>query len=515
MGALNQDGSLDPINPISEIPAQDRLASRPAIFDTYSNAVALDSVRDDVIINQLKNYIQGTPILVTYYHQISSNASNSSGQVSPDFSSSGVNISFTRIEKFELKLMAEMSYSFEEGSSASSITGQAMTYPGITPKIGDLFLYSISPGKIGVFKLSKNPERRTYHNATAHVISFDLWKFLDTTTYQQIEERVRESGVFDKQRFLNEPGALITHQEVLDLSYLEERVASLIRVYEDRYFDSNRNTFWLEGGAYDPYLVDFYREAISCYTSNDHTYIRLPQCPELLRNKQRSLYASILGTNPWGTPLLTWQEVVVEHNQYSSMITSLIGESLVFLTATSTDDSVLNEYISSDILSMVPGAQDTFDKLVTLFLEQKSLCTAHLKYCLDNVLTIGITEGFYQIPILIYLSKLAIKAIHYGGQHAELVNYPLDPYIHIPFTAEDVDIETNEVTIDTLQNKAIALLDDNDELINISDSVITYTDTTLTIDLTAILLALEIETVSGTWKIVVNNTLQLEDGEGE
>lgn len=512
MGAVDQDGSITPAEEQEEKTAADVLAEQPEIYDPYSNATALDEVRDKTIINHLKGFLSGTPIIVNWYHQITSNATTSSGTTTPSFMSDSVNTSFLRIDRMEIKLDAPMEYNFDEELSQSKLSGVCLTYPGFTPKIGDLFLYQISPGKIGLFKVAKNPERRTLHNATAHMVTFEMLKMLTTSDYQAMEERVRQRGIFDKQRFLNEDGALITHQEAQDLEYLTDKIDDLIHIFGRRYYNTEYRTFLIDETLYDPYVTKFYRELCGSYWDNH--FVELPQSMGILDNWDRSLFATLLGQNPWGTPMLTCKHEPVSYDKWSSLFTMLHGKSFVMLTDTVDEEAgeELVDYVSESIFSNNANTQDDFDKLVTLFLDQDTLSTTLLKQAIENVTQLDSEHGFYQILILVFFAKVVINTIH-TGKATEIVNRVVEPYIHIPFTQDDLDTETNTVTINTLLNKAIALLDDQDELINISDSLVTYDDSTLTVDLSSIMATLEITEIPGTWHIVVSNHLLIDPPE--
>ena len=502
MGKISRDGVITPQPTDSEdtSPA-DILSEHPQIEDPQYNAIPLNEFRDEDLIDRLKGFISGSPITVTWYHQISSNATTSSLPTTPSFLSDSVNTSFLKIHGMEIRLESAMSYDFDEETTQSELSGVALVYPGITPKRGDVFLYHISPGKIGLFKVAENPKRFSMHNSTAHTVTFTLFKMLTTEDYTALTERTREERYFDKKRFLNEDGALLTKQELLDIRYLKDAVEDLQQIFHRRYYNVGYSTFMLEGKAYDPYVVNFFRKVVGSYSKG--SYINMPSCYGLLDNWDRSLFATLLGENPGLEVLLTCKTEEVQYSQYSSLITMLHGRMLTTL-----DPDGEEAYVSESIFSMGLQTQDDFDKLVTLYIDQGVLNTYLLKSEIENIAALDMEHGFYHIPILIYFAKLVTMALH-SGQAVKMVNKTISPYIHIPFT--NVDVDEGFITITTLLNKVLAVVDEEGLIINISDSLISYDAATVTVDLVSIMAVKEITEIPGTWHLVASNHLLLDD----
>lgn len=502
MGALGSNGSVTPksTDAIEKSPA-DLLSAKPEIHDPHYNATALRDDRDDSTLNALKGFIPGTPVIVTWYHQMTSNAATSSLTTTPSFLSNSINTSFLKIESMEIKFNASMDYGFDEATSQSNLDGTCITYPGFTPKIGDCFLYHVSPGKIGLFKISNNPKRFTMHNNTAHEVSFSLFKILETADYTALEERVREVAYFDKQRFLNEDGALITHQELVDIAYLNKKVEDLMQVFYIRYFSSEYGTFLLDGTAYDPYVTNFFRKICGDHINNQ--YIALHTCFGLLDNWKQSIFATLIGENPGLEVILKCDNNLIEYEKWSSLYTLLHERNLVMLNPEGELD-----YISASVLSLDMSAQDDFDKLIALFITQNTLSTTLLKSEIETVYALDAEQGFYRIPMLIHLAKLVTNSIK-SGQAVSMINRTVSPYINIPFTNEDV--VDGFVTIETLFNKILGVVDEEGGIINISDMLITYDVATVIVDLTAILAAKGITEIPDTWNLIASNHLLLDD----
>ena len=495
MGALDKDGVI-PIEELEVVTPAEVLVQDVELYDPYINNTAILDERDASIIDALKAYVEGSDVTVTYYHQITSNASTTSLTTTPSFISDSVNTSFLKIEKMQFKFESGITYNFQDEDSTSSISGVLITYPGFTPKIGDLFLYQISPGKVGLFKIAKNPTRLTVHNKTSYKAEFHLFKMLTTVDYTALEERVREIGYFDKQRFLTEDGALITKQEAIDLEYIKDSTDKILSRYFQKFYNKNYHTFMLANDVYDPYVVNFYREVNGFYLEGN--YIDLPTSVDTLNNWESSVYATILGNNPDPSTIInTCTKNIVQYSAYSTLINMLHGKQLVVL-----DQDGLETHVTSSIISINPASVSNFDKLVTLFIEQSKLSTTMLRTEIEDCLAYTNEEAFYRLPILIFFCKLISNAIHYG-QKTSIVDRDIEPYINVPFNNSDV--VDGILTVETVMTDVIAIITNTDELINISDSLITNTEIEIIVDLIAIMSAMEITEIPGTWYLVVRN----------
>jgi hypothetical protein len=497
MAIVNEDGEL----PVGDdtTPANELLVKKPAIRDPYYNRTVLNDGRDRDVINTLKGFLAGTPINTTWYHQLTSEGGTRTLTNAPSLMSDSVNVSFLQIVNMEVKLPGGVSYNFDPETIDSEVVSTCLTYPGFTPKIGDLFLYQISPGKLGLMKVSDNPQRLSTHNNTAYSVPFTLFAMLTQELKTALDARVRQTMHFNKQRFLDGDGALMSEQEVLDMSYLDTQLVKLEQLYHMRYYDQALQTFLVPDSAlFDPYVVKFYQETCGCYSLGK--YINLPSHPELLKHWQLSLYASLLGENPTSEIVGTCNIVTASYGRWSSLITLLHNRQLVVL-----DPNGDTPYISPTVFSLQHDVQDTFDKLVMLKVSHNTLSVPMLRDLLTTVNSLTLEEGFYQIPILIYLTKLARRSL-LDGDILNLVHKPVDPYLHIPFT--NADLNDSLVTLDVPAPHILAVLDNENMVINMGDGLIGYPDALhVTLDMTAILETLELTEIPGTWYAVAKNHL--------
>ncbi len=512
MGSVNENGVLsNDSRPELGSDALQIVEERNKVHCSYDNATVLNSVRDKDIIDGLKDFISGTPIKVQWYNRMHSSIDDSSLTTSISFMSSSVNTSLMLIKDMEILLRASMEYSFDEATNISTIKGSASMYPGFTPSIGDVFLYHITPGDIGIFRVSNNPRRLSIRNNTSYIVDFTLVKKLDDDDIDALRERVRETMYFSKQRFLHTDGGLLTEQEVVDLKYIHTKIEYLKKWYDEAHYNKGLNTFMKNEQLFDPYVVLFFKKAIDTYSQGK--YINTPAGSAVGKHWERSVFAHILGEGIGASPILRSHDTECRYGGWSSLITMLQDRSVVELVPDIEYDEMpelaqldVDAYISPGILSLDAMAVSEFDKLVTLWINNKALSYDTWKQLVDAVDALPPEESFYVVPIYIYLGMRLIAALERGASIA-LVPADTAAYINIPFTS--LGVETGIVTIATLDNPILGLVDAQGVVHNLGDDLVTYGIGEVEIDIVAILDDKGLETVDGEWFLVASNNLNL------
>ena len=486
MPAIGQNGAISVREELFTKTPADILATNKSIYIPAYNNTAVNQRRDESTIDELKGFIDGTPITVTWFHQITSNSDNSSNTTAVSFLSSSTNTSFLRINNMEIRLAEGMDYAFDTEVTTSTLSGTARTYPGITVKMGDFFLYQYSPGKVGLFKISSNPTRLSIHNNTSHVVEFSLLKTLTDEDYAALQERTRDVAYFDKQRFLQEDGALLTHAELVDVTALEKTRTKLLHYYHDEFFSDSYSTFLLKDKLYDPIITNFFIKTVGAYSNKK--YVKLLTKYDKIENWEASLFGTLLGENP----------TTIQYGRWSTVISALHGKEILELDPNGTE-----EYVSSTVFAF--NTNDTgFDTLVSLYMMQNTLSTNLLKQELSAAIAMDKELAYFRLPILLYLCNIAINAIHTGSS-VNMINRDVKPYINIPFTA--TECTDGVVSIATVFTTILAIVDNNDEIFNIDDSFVTVSEVGVEVDISDILLAKGITEIEGTWNLVTNNHL--------
>lgn len=508
MGIVNNNGVLEQEDiPKEDITQLEIIEQRNTNIEELRHSTVLSTARDKVMVDQLKGYIEGTPIKVTWFHQLSGNTATSSWSTNISLLSSSVNVSLLKIRNMEIRLSSPMDYQEDPETTQSELQGTAIIYPGFVPKLGDLFLYAISPTDIGVFRVFNNPKRLTYRNNTTYEVPFTLIKKLTSDDLHALETRTREVRYFDKKRFLYSDGGLLTEQEVLDKQFVKDTIDKLKRHYHSEFYNKDFSTFILNEDIYDPYLVHFYRKAVALRSNGQ--YVSLPGGSITLSNWDNSVYAKLLKEYGFGEMVNTIRYQTIEYNHDSPLISILIGKRCVELIdaddiAELDNSTEVSTYLPSSVVNIDPSSLSDFDKLITLYLLENKIFLQGWKDVVESVGQMSREEQFYRIPMLIYIGNRIIDDINYGAQ-TNMIDEMIDPYLEAPFTNENV---TDGIAqIPSLYGKVLAIKDEQGHLFNADDSIATLENDTLSVNIQFIFDARGITEVQDTWYFIIQNTL--------
>lgn len=516
MGLSQLSGSLDqPLIPESNgnlvdvadpVPHNEEyLGQQVHVRDAFHNRTALNIDRDSSVINALKGFAEGSPILVTWFHNMESVANKKTTYSDLSFLSDTVNHGYHRINNFELRLQTPLEFSYDDAQNTSTITGNGLIFPGFIPKTGDLFIYEIEPGILGLFKVTGAPTRLSVRVKTSHVAPFIMVRVLNNTELVEILDRVREESWFNKQRFLNESTALLTNDDVEDLEYIKVKLRELIPFYIEKFYDQTTyKSFVRVDDVYDPYIVEFIKKTIDTYPYG--IFVEQLICnPDNMRG---SFWAKLLDpkARDWEAHVHDAYTLLYELPATASRVTSLINRPYIKLIQDTTDIVDPFLYVSDNIGGIDTSVFTPFDMLIAMYMEYQAIDIDILVQLIADIYTAEDTDQFYQIPVLVYMLNRLGNAIHTGEQ-IKLARPDQLPYQNIEFTQPDDRIELEILTILSPGSKVIGLLDDTDMPIYPEHLDVTYTSTGFTINLAPIKAEHGIVgDITGTWKVVISNT---------
>jgi hypothetical protein len=492
---------------------------RPQIYNTQSNNTTLHMDTDVEIISAIKGYVEGTPIKVDYYHQIQGNATDNSNVSIISFLADSVNTSYLRIVNMEIRLKEPMTFNYNTEVNTSEVTTTAVTYPGFNPRAGDMFVYSIDNGTTGLFKVNTIPERLAISNQTAYQFSCILVRILDTNDLESIMERVRETAYFNKKRFLSENTALLTHQEVVDLDYINKSITELIDHYGAHFYSPTDKSIWRPDAKYDPYMVAFVHKAIGRYLDKRYTMQLFEDVTDKIVWRQ-SLYYKLLARDNLSDLLNTASVRMVEYSAYSSVINGLVNRDAIVLDP---DGDI--DYMNTNIISLDSSTYTDFDKVVSLLLRYGVIAYETVKSMIVNIRSEDPLTQFYQIPILIYIMKMMKSGIETG----KAVNYTIEDvpvYVDINFTSltwKEANLESRDewdtvsVVDDTVPEPVLIIETNGASILGIitNDGTVLYPNsadiimvgTIATIDMHIIMQEYAITEIEGLWKVVTTNAI--------
>lgn len=534
MGLTDNSGSLKPTSAVNTNPALADFSNAPNVEqeirsteyteNVYNNKTVLTEGRDQRIIDTLGGFVAGTPITVTFLHHMKSSADDQAIISDLSLQAHQIASAYLRINEFELRLEAAMSFSYDADNNESTLTGTATVYPGFQPHAGDLFIYELEPGSLGLFRLTTNPERLSIKTGTSHRIEFALVRVLTTPILDALLSRVVDTAWFNKQRFLSEDAALLTSNEVLSLANSEQHIDNMQEYMLDKFYDKMSQTFWRPDGVYDSFIIDFIKQVMPLEDSHVYCEQLLPKHDgwrytvwmKLLnrRSVKWTLVRNSEQINTFVNSAANYRVNALLNRDYVSLETAPIAITNPtdpnYIAPTDPEYVKVPYYISENIGNVDATTYNQFDTLLGLFLEHGTVDTVKLLDECNDVYGKDELVAFYRIPILIFFLQV-IKTSILEGKRVELMTPVQYLYRDIPIDVVDADIRANSVLeVLSLDATPIAVKDELGSIHYIEEDDITTTPTGALVDISLILFGRANEVVTGTWKVIItNNALSL------
>lgn len=241
----------------------------------------------------IAGYPEGRIIVVTYFSQ---NAPITDVYTKPaDLSmetKDDVHISWTEIRNFEMRCPAEIAFDYDQDSNISKISGEAIVFPMFTPRVGDIFLYPMRNGKIGVFHVGKS-NRLALGQETYHQISFTLQEYLTHDRRNQLKRQSGKPWYFDKTKFMVGNTSMLSSEGFIQQKELRHFRSEIIQNYIDRFYSESFSSFMRPDEIYDPYVVEYWNKKVSF----QDCLIRPTQLLISVKNFGKTIWA-VLTNNP-------------------------------------------------------------------------------------------------------------------------------------------------------------------------------------------------------------------------
>lgn len=314
---------------------------------------------------------------------------------------------FTKILNFEMRLLEPLSPNFVEEDNSFDITGEAITYPGFIPHIGDEFFLEVGDGKIGEFKIN-NVTPTSYRQGKYHKVNFEILNYVTAQIVERLDAGVRDTVYFDKNVYVGEGDyVFIKENSYVQLQELKKRHRELIQFYVNTFYSEAWESFLRPDGIYDPYVVEFLRQRLSIRDS---------------RRRPSQLYTRLTDYHTSIWYLFTDSE----YNQTLDGINGTVHVNYLQADALSTDlNALINRYFlllgegnnqaqyvfstnfySENIPSMTP-----LEKIVHTYITTRTINVATALELISEYRTMSKEDQFYFVPILIELIVVSIDAV--------------------------------------------------------------------------------------------------------
>lgn len=382
----------------------ERLLDRSYTQDTFYTKTGLNHSRLNPIIESLGQLAAGAPISVTYYSQTLNYTNKRSNSSDYSFILNNVHKAYSKILNLELRLNEPLTFNYDPDANEAAVEGSGKVYPGFTVNVGDVFLYEVSPGQIGLFLMS-NVTPMSVHRGSFQEVTFFLKEWVTNEIIEKFEACTVEVFHYATQKVMGETRALLKRTDYFNLLALVNLRLDLIRLYTELFYDNINNTVFRGDGVYDPYMVEFLNNLMSYEDSKQYPYQQLIGkhiysteniLTELLEGKQRFNFTSVnkceVLTHTAGT--------------LSASINGLLRRPYVFLNP----EAALNYAGLSDAFwtKVLVNVTDPFELILLNYLNTKSIDVPAILTHSELIGTLTPEQRFYRIPILIYFCNKGI-----------------------------------------------------------------------------------------------------------
>ena len=365
---------------------------------------------DSKIIQAMAEYVSGIPVTVTFYHVINNDTFGRSFSTDFDRELDPVHTSYLKILNFQMRLKDSMQFNYEQESTISQQTGEAVLYPYFCPNIGDVFLYTLPNNRVGLFKIIEAPIRLAIHDTTHHEIKFKLMEFMSKAMQDKLEASVSEIAHFNLKRYLADSGALLTSNETDILNKANSCYTVLVNAYGEEFYNRDvYNTFIEDVRLYDPYIIEFISRIVETN--------KLPGYPTQLManpvNWKRSFWYKLLDPKMVPDNILIHKaaRTLYKVNYRTARINALANRHYLEL-----DPNSEFSYPPFKIPCEYTDKVISIPMQITLYLEQGKVRPSALMKLASDVLSMRRIARFYYIPIVLFLLKKLILALSSGKE---------------------------------------------------------------------------------------------------
>lgn len=463
--------AVSPANDLPLVNPDEKLAKKLYVQDTYHNKVGVNTQRFPEVIYDLKGFAEGSEVSCVYYKEHYSE-SDVKGRYHTEEALHDAHKSVLKIVDFRMRMTRPLEYSHDSDDNISRLVGEAFTYPGFHPEIGDKLTLDIGDGRYGLFEVIQPPARTSIRASTYFKVTFSFIAWMNEEVAKNLDDSVVDVAYFDKMRFLSEPGALLIHDEVVELKYFDKQRAKMVHYFQQKFLDDKiMYSYMRPDNVYDPYVTDFFMK-ILMFGEMDTSVMQLYHDAPFLDS---TIWRALLDSNlPLESVPTGATKKLFTLGSKSTLTNSLINKNYIeFVKSKSLKDfldelqkesdnssgdnseqdtpgdttvpempedddvdSTLGDLLlhihphycecpwvngeasdsgSQDALNSILGSGDHFDLLTKFLLTRQIDSLNKLHDLIDGVWKLSPLEQFYRLPVYIFLAGIVQEYIHHGN----------------------------------------------------------------------------------------------------
>lgn len=219
--------------------------------------MAFDDSQYPKATSAILGYMEGHRLSVTYFNLQGVGGTDIRTNIADSVSERHViNTAYIRINNFEITLSSAWTFDYDPDTTESSITGEALFYPGVNPLINDVFLTNGGDNKLALFKITAVIPL-SWRNRRAYQVKFSFYKFPATQDLQLLAASTIQTLYFDKINYLDDTVCVLEEDVYQNLLIMRQMRTILARYYISTFYNQDLDTYFPPSGPYDPYVVRF------------------------------------------------------------------------------------------------------------------------------------------------------------------------------------------------------------------------------------------------------------------
>lgn len=377
--------------------------------DTFHNRTALNQSRLDPILKKLQTYSVGAPIVVTYFSSVHNYGNKQTNTSDYSFALNNIHKIYDKINNFEIRLNGGMETSTDDETGETVVEGTGKIIGGFLPAVGDIFLYELFPGQIGLFLVSNTPPLGL-HREAAYEVSFVLKEYATNEVIEKLEQCVVQTYYYGKQTVMGESVIMLSRTDYLDFQKILSFRREMIKYFLQNFYRSKYQSVERPDKIYDPYMVSFFNKIVSfedCAQEDTSVYPLMQ-----LANEREANMPNILDNFTEGLKIFG-KNKMIKYNIYdrcfnilSSVTNSLHNNKYLVLETTGKINYIFSDLFYNNDINNVDI--DPFEKFILTYLRDKTIPIPELLTYIEGVVNEELLVQFYRIPILIHLCNILI-----------------------------------------------------------------------------------------------------------
>jgi hypothetical protein len=340
MALIARSGSLEQPSaqgvPVSEAPWVDPRNKYAAnaenydklahIEDTFTTQSSVNPVRYPETYKMLLAYPKGFLMVVPYYHRNTPNQDIRSFMARFSFEDEDIiHEDFTKIMNLEMRLTDSIQFQQLEEDKSVSLTGTAVTYPGLEPYEGDLFILEVD-NKQQVVMIVNKVDPTTFRQERYYQVQFTAYMQLSKILYERIEMMVRDTCYFERKKYFGESElTFLSEKSWFILKELEAYRRKISQDIISFFYNKDRESFFRVDGVYDPYLTEFLRHKLTVRDNRVHPLQLLVP----LQNFEYSIWFKLLDAENCESLADVWKYAIPRYKDpryFTSDFNALVGK---------------------------------------------------------------------------------------------------------------------------------------------------------------------------------------------